>query len=425
MVRALRIAGLAVLLLCVAGLAFASGGTEASKQKPVTLEWWFGSFSAEKPTQEPQLAKEFAAAYPNINLKEVPVPWTGMFEKYLAALAAKQGPDVVDIAANWTRQFIETGGIRDASDVINEIGKDKIVPVALGNVSFNGKYWGVPFRLDTDSLYCNTAMFADAGLTPPKTLDEFLSHAKKLTHKNAQGVVDVYGTALALNKKDSSVAGKWYRWILDGFGGDVISTDGKQATLNTPAAIKAFKFYKDLYVTNKVMPPDSLNLDNDDVRRLFEQGKIAMGITGPWGIASLQSSAPDLKYSVALLPGASADKPGRYEIGGWNLVATSWSKVKDAQKTFMLFMARPEVCAYYTDALPGIIKAGDAPNFQTPQMKTFVTQTFKYAAPMPPTTEITGIYQAIIVAIQRILLGEDTDAVAKEVNQEVQAMLDK
>ena len=87
--------------------------------------------------------------------------------------------------------------------------------------TFGGKLTAVPFRHATHGLHYNTEFFAEKGVAePPRTVEQAVALAEKLTFKRADGV-QVYG--LVMNFDDPATPIDWIR----GFGGDFITSDYK------------------------------------------------------------------------------------------------------------------------------------------------------------------------------------------------------
>jgi len=119
------------------------------------------------------------------------------------------------------------------------------------DISLNdaGKLVGIPVMTEREIVFYNKELFAKAGVKVPKTLDELMDAAKKLTDPS-KGVVGI-----AIRGRGSDAVTQ-FSSFLRSFGGDFIK-DGK-AVINTPQAIKAFQFYGDLL--RQYGPPGVLNM---------------------------------------------------------------------------------------------------------------------------------------------------------------------
>ena len=94
--------------------------------------------------------------------------------------------------------WCSTGAWIDMTPYIN--GPDGIdmqstfPPSALTYTSYNGNQCSLPFLTDMIGMYYNLDMFKAAGISgPPKTTDELMNDAKKLTQFNSDGSIKVAG----------------------------------------------------------------------------------------------------------------------------------------------------------------------------------------------------------------------------------------
>ena len=58
--------------------------------------------------------------------------------------------------------------------------KDAMLPAVKPFVTLNNKYWAVPSEITAITFFYNRALFQRAGVTPPKTWDQFVAVCKKL-----------------------------------------------------------------------------------------------------------------------------------------------------------------------------------------------------------------------------------------------------
>ena len=66
--------------------------------------------------------------------------------------------------------------------------KDDYIPAALDYDTWDGKLWGIPYRIETHGVIYNKGKFKAAGLDPdkpPQTWPELVDAAKKLTERRA------------------------------------------------------------------------------------------------------------------------------------------------------------------------------------------------------------------------------------------------
>jgi len=142
----------------------------------------------------------FHKQYPNIKVVLEPVSYGEKETKYTVESAAGRAPDVFHVHAFSLPMFFSKGYAKDLSPFIEKEGPgffDAWYPLPIGLMKHNGKVHAMPGDYMTMVLFYNTEMFKAAGLDPgkpPKTWDEFLEYAKKLTRDtNGDGKVDQWG----------------------------------------------------------------------------------------------------------------------------------------------------------------------------------------------------------------------------------------
>ena len=79
-------------------------------------------------------------------------------------------------------------------------------------------------------------------------------------------------------------------------GGDILNADNTQAAFNSDAGVQALTTLQQMAVTDKSVYLDQQNTGKIDT--LFNSGKIAMDVTGPWAL----SGYPDINYGVQIMP---------------------------------------------------------------------------------------------------------------------------
>ena len=142
----------------------------------------------------------FQQRHPNIKVVLEPVSYGEKETKYTVESAAGRAPDVYHVHAFSLPMFFSKGFAKDLTPFIEKEGPgflDAWYPLPLELMRYEGKIHAMPGDYMTMVLFYNTDMFKAAGLdpaNPPKTFDEFLDDAKKLTRDtNGDGQVDQWG----------------------------------------------------------------------------------------------------------------------------------------------------------------------------------------------------------------------------------------
>ena len=149
--------------------------------------------------------------------------------------------DVVNVAMHVQKRLIEKGRwmedlrplIADKNLTAPGLDMDDFSPATIhAATGADGKINVLPMNQDLFIIYYNKAMFDAAGLQAPKTYDEMMEAAHKLTDKS-KGVYGFTGRGL----KNANVV--LYDNILLGWDQETITPDGKTLLTDTPAAIEA------------------------------------------------------------------------------------------------------------------------------------------------------------------------------------------
>lgn len=146
--------------------------------------------------------------------------------------------------------------------------------VSAGGLAYatqaDGRVDTLPNSVDYWILYYNKELFAQAGVQYPRTMDEIVTAAEKLTDK-AKGI---YGF-VARGLKNANIP-VWTSWLL-GQGQETVSPDGRLLT-DTPEAIWAGELYKRLM--RDWAPPGSIGFNWNECQTSFAQGRAAMWLDG-------------------------------------------------------------------------------------------------------------------------------------------------
>jgi multiple sugar transport system substrate-binding protein len=135
----------------------------------------------------------------------------------------------------------------------------------------DGRIDSLPVESDVWLIYYNQQIFKDLGLEYPKTFDEMLATARKITNpaKNIYGFV-------GRGVKNANVP-VWTS-ILLGQDQETVTPDGKTLLTDTPAAIWAGEYYKT--ILRECAPPGVVGFNWNECQTSFMQGNIGMWMDG-------------------------------------------------------------------------------------------------------------------------------------------------
>jgi multiple sugar transport system substrate-binding protein len=266
----------------------ATASLGVARAEPLTF--WNGFTGPDRPTIE-ALAKKFSDAHPDTPVAMDIMPWDSLMQKLLNSMATGSGPDVVAINFAQLPRFAESGYIMDLTDYV-KAGTD-LDPANWSDglksvLQYNGRYYAAPVNFATLLMYYNKDILKAAGIAePPKNWDEWTAAIKATTRTGDDAQ---YGLLIP----DHETIPNW-PILLWGNGGDIVK-DGKP-NLADPKSVEALKKWSELVTKDKISPTGLTGAEAD---KLFQAGKAAMEITGPWMTNGF--TAAGLNYDVAPIP---------------------------------------------------------------------------------------------------------------------------
>lgn len=227
-----------------------------------------------------------------------PNTWTYDLKSFYAKAEGGQLPNVFSTAYTEISAVIDGGYAADLTEGMKKYGyAEKLNPQIRELMTRDGKVYGMPFNAYVLGLSYNVEMFEAAGLmnddgTPkqPKTWDEVVEFAVKI--KEATGKP-------GLVLPTSSKFGGWmFTPIAWSFGVDFMeqNEDGSwKATFDSPEAVAALQWFKDLKWKYDVLPSNSL-IDGTEYYKIYATGGAAMMTAAAGGVE--QVSAYDMPTTI-------------------------------------------------------------------------------------------------------------------------------
>lgn len=316
-------------LAAVAGLSACSSGSddgESAGGGKTAIDVWLMRDSVSSAFQK-DFEKGFEAAHPDIDVRIQIQEWDGIGEKVTAALASNDAPDVIETGNTQVAQFAQSGGLRDLSDKVDDLGGDAWLKGLAEPGAWKGKQYGIPYYAANRVVVYRKDLFEKAGVDAAaiKTRDQWVTATKKL-NKGAQQGIYLPGQ-------------NWYTYA--GFvwdeGGDLATESGGtwKGALDSPEALRAMAFYEKLQALGKG-PKDSDEAQPPQAE-VMAKGQIAQIISTPGGANVVTQNNPELKGKLGFfpIPGKTADTPGAVFTGGSDLVIPTVSQHHDAAYTFV------------------------------------------------------------------------------------------
>ncbi|MBW9112525.1 sugar ABC transporter substrate-binding protein [Rhizobium cauense] len=308
----------------VATLCLVSGASAAEK-----VEMWVRSGIGES-------FKKVVEAYNSSHENQVvatEVPFSELVQKYATAIAGGQAPDALSMDLIYNPAFAAAGQLEDLTDWAKKLPYfNSLSPSHVRLGTYQDRIYGLPLSVETSVFAWNKDLYKKAGLDPekaPATWEEITANAEKIRKVGD----DTYGFYFSGGGCGGCMIFT-FTPLTWGAGADILSADGKTATLDTPQMRKAVDYYRDM--VKKDLVPASAASDNGANFLTFTNGKIGQQSLGAFAIGTLVTEHPDINFGVTLIPGVDGN-PSSF-AGGDNFVITKGTKKIDAVKEFLEYI---------------------------------------------------------------------------------------
>lgn len=327
---------MAISLVALAGCSNNEKASGTASNGKVTITYWQYTFPS-KVTEIKNLIQKFEAENPNIKVVAQDFPYDQYNQKVTAAMHAGKGPDVLNLYYGWLPQYVKQGYLQPIPQDLMSTSEIESHYVPMIQASkMNGKYYTLPIAVRSLALFYNKDMFKQAGLdpnSPPKTWDELIQDAKKMTKRDSSGKLQQEGFAW-------DVTGQGYHAfeevMLRQWGVEPFSADGKKVQWNSsPNGLEAFKYWINMEKKDKVGEPTFIT----DYNTAFKAGKAGIILDGSFDIAAIKAAAK-FNWGVTTMPlkeaGGDQSNFGSFWTNG---IAKGVTGAKlDAAKKFIKFL---------------------------------------------------------------------------------------
>ena len=330
-------------------------------------------------------AQVWNAAHPDTPLDLVMVPYDAFGDKLSSAIPRGNGPDLFIYPQDRIGDWADSGVIEPIEFWIDDARADRFTPDSFAAMAYRGSIWGLPMAVKSLALYYRDDLVA----TPPKTTDDLMKLVPAMKAKNGYALayanVDLYGHAA---------------W-LHGFGGRVMDDQGN-LTIATPAAANALSFAREL-VQSGAVPDDA---QAPLVTSLFNEGRAAMVMSGPWFRADIRPGVP---WHVAELPIVSAT--GKYAAPfrtAEALIMSSRSRDKDATFAVLDFLSGDASAAIRAKIAHQVVPNPAAytdPDVAKDQALAVFRAQLDHTVPLPTSPTMRVVWTPYRTALGEVLAG--------------------
>ncbi|MFM2355138.1 MAG: hypothetical protein RLZZ528_874 [Pseudomonadota bacterium] len=238
----------------------------------------------------------FIAENPGVTVNMEAVEWGTCQDKSMQLAAAGDPPSIAYMGSRTLRQLANNDLIVPVTFTAEE--EAVFQPGVLKTVSNGGQYWGIPHAFSTKALYINCKVVEAAGAEckAPATWADLVALSKAVADGS-----DAAGIGIAGKDFDNTM--HMFLDFLYSNGGAVFDADGKPA-LDSQQTRETLQLYADLLPYMQSGPTE---WERDQLKDLFNDGQIAMYVSGPWGKGQHNE---DTKQIIAPVPAGPSGTNG-------------------------------------------------------------------------------------------------------------------
>ena len=373
------------------------------------LTFWHTYSEGEEKVFLEQVLPAFEAENPDIKINPIRMPYEGLNQQIITAVAGETAPDLVRMDITWVAQFAKLGALLplDDMDGFDAVLADAL-PGPMATTIYKNGHYGVPMNTNTTTGVFNLERLKELGFdAPPATLDELLAAVDKADPANEKWLFAVQGS---------------YNWAMLPFiwtlGGSITDDSFTTATgyLNSGATVSALETIKS-WLDQQIISTCVLG-EEPGTWGGIEAGNYAMVVEGPWFY-----SAGEAKPNFPSGPIPAVDGRSVSIVGGEDLVMLKGTKHPEEAWKFMQFMLSAEAQLPMVNAgmIPTMASILDKVDISaSPWMDAYLEQ-LKTAAPRTPSAEWPAIEEILNTAFETVLRGnlsaqEALDAVAAQID---------
>jgi multiple sugar transport system substrate-binding protein len=321
--------------------------------------------------------------------------------------ASGNPPDIFYLGNDQVATYAKAGDLATLDNLKNV---KSFYPSLRQAYTYKGHLYAAPKDFSTLALVVNTASWQRAGLTAksyPKTWAQLASVAKKLTRSGQVG--------LCTNPEFHRLG-----VFMIQAGGWLVSKDGKTATVNSAANLKAFNFVKSMIKAGSMKLTNQIGAGWGGEG--FGKQECAMTIEGNWIAGAMKADYPNVNYKVVQLPAGPAGKGTLQYDGGWGLAAAS--KNKDDAMRLISYLTATKVEMGNAKAF-GVMPSVKADEKEWkklyPQWAAFLDGA-SYSRSIPTVPNIATVLGDFNTQLQGLPNG-NAQSILKRVNTELQSIL--
>lgn len=345
-------------------------------------------YSASEKQLVEEAAKTFKDKY-GIDVEIQDVGPDKSIEKIINDGPAGVGADVFLAVHDRLGAAVQAGVVLP-NDLHEESSKANNSDKAVEAFTIDNVLYGYPMSVETTAVFYNK----DIVPTPPKTWDEVISFAKGFNDTKNQKYAYMWEVG----------NGYWSWGFFGGYDAYVFGkggTDPNDIGLNTAGGVEAAKFFQSL--KDQILPIKAGDIKSDIKTSLFNEGKLAMNVSGPWQTKEFQASVKNL--GVMEYPTLPNGKPMMPFSGVKGFLVNAYSKYPIAAKLFAEIASGEESQARNFElfgSLPSNKNVAASEKVSTDPFASVFLSQFNNSTPMPKIAEMNGFWSTHEAALSSL-----------------------
>jgi len=364
-----------------------------------TAAWWA------------DFVEKFNAANENINLTVDVVSWNDIYTVVNTRIANGEQPDLLNIDGFADYQADDL--LLPAEDWVSEETYAKFFPSFLAESVVDDVVWCVPDLASARALYYNADILEAAGVEVPTTWAELKAACEAIKAYDSS----IYPWGVDMTTDEGQACFAYYAWNNNGGFTDA---EGNW-TLNTPENVEAVEFVVDL-IKSGLTNTDPTTETRYDLQEMFASGKVAMMI-GPNQISKYCEQNGGINYGIASIP-CNGSAPA--SVGVMDRIMCFDNGQSEAEMAAITAV----VDAFYDDEpyaewvlmedfLPATSTGNELCAEADPGMAAWIDVIGSAKFYPAAKAEWMDVKLGVIDAQQRVLLGEDAQAVLDELQADI------
>lgn len=390
----------------------------------IEMSFWNG-FTGPDGREMLKLVRQFNDANPDVHVTMQRIEWGTYVNKLMVSSLDGHGPEVFVLQSRTMSRMQRAGFVDCVNDMVDPTLRADILPKMWQVVNYpeNGqeKLLGVPLDIWPMGLYMNQEMFKKAGIVdengnakPPRTREEFLAVAEKLTIESSKSEED---------KQWGFGLGAWdnnFMLLVPQFGGHFVDENG-EPTLDAPGNIEALQFLCDLIQKYKVAPrPEGIGGWVG-----FRQKRVAMEFDGIYMVGDLKRLEGH-PYMGAPIPRIGQQEGTLADSHVLCIRSGLDAKKRDAAARFVRFISDHSLPWADAGQVPARISVRNSPGFQALQVQSAFAKQLDYVMYPPRTPSFMELQNNLNLAIEQAIRGRKSSADAlHEANADYKKYLER